>query len=271
MRQVFVVCLVLMIVSAAPARADGLKFSIGTILASGQELWYPALLLEGSIQPGDSARFMQFLRGNRSRVVDELLPIVVDSPGGSVSEALKIAEIVKTGMFSVNLPPNLDKNTRQAKCASSCFLLVAAAPSRVVSKSTVGLHRPFFDPSIYAASPAAKAMQAHELAIGAMRKWLEENGVPQGLIEKMMRTSSREIYWMTEEDARLLGEVSASAEELMIAKCNFERTLFDRWGDAVARNLPSKQKLDEQLAVQSKCTRAVMKAVRATFLSTSGP
>lgn len=93
--------------------------AIGTLINS------PMILLEGPIEPGDAARFETFLRARN--LIDCLAEgycpfqnvLALDSPGGSLSEALKIAEIVKRYSFPVLIPA-------EAVCASACSFVFFA-------------------------------------------------------------------------------------------------------------------------------------------------
>jgi len=248
-----------------------MDFTVGKKLKTGQVLFNNAILMEGEIREGDASRFLQFIKENRAVIIDELLSVVPSSNGGSVSEAIKIAKTIEDGMFAVWLPPNIKDwpdRSKQVRCASSCFLFVVAGASRVIHKETVGLHRPYFDAKVYGAISTATAISAHERLLLEMRAWLSTRGVPASLIEKMMNHSSREIYWMSYDDIQALGAIRPSAEELMIAKCDYDKALFGRWSDAALAKHPSTAEIEKKLTAQSGCTNALVKAARSAFLST---
>jgi hypothetical protein len=67
---------------------------------------------------------------------------------------------------------------------------------------------------------------------------LDDNGVPQNLKDKMNTTSSAGIYWLTENDVLALGEHPPWYEELLIAKCNYEK-LQKFWRQFLGEELTS--------------------------------
>jgi hypothetical protein len=246
-----------------------LEFSIGKTLRSGQELFNESILLEGEIQAGDAERFRAFLASNSTRVVNPSLNIVLNSAGGSISDAMQIGQAIEEGMFGVWLPPSIQSPVErtQVKCASSCFLIVAAAPSRIVHKNTIGLHRPYFNAKFYESLSSTNAVARHDIVINSVRIWLKNRGVHDDLIEKMMRNSSREIHWLGKDDVESLGQLRPAYEELMIAKCGYDKTLFSRWSDAAVQRLTTAESLKRQLDKQSACTSEVTSEMRRAFIS----
>jgi len=249
--------------------AHALEFSIGSQLKSGERLLKPAILMEGEIREGDAARFVSFLKANRQVVVDQMLSIVPNSPGGSIVEATKLASVIESGMLGVWLPPPLSypDRSKQARCASSCFMLVVGASSRVLANQAVGLHRPYFERSVYDSASTAQVVNAHERLLQEMRSWLHSRGVPSQLIEKMMLHSSQEIYWMNDEDVDALGRVRPAVEELMIANCSFDKTLLERWTKAALAGASSAASLAAKLDEQGKCTERVRRSALLAFLN----
>ena len=52
-----------------------------------------------------------------------------------------------------------------------------------------------------------------------MRAYLVKAGVGHSLIDKMMSHASNDIYWLSAEDIRTLGNFSPGLEEQLISKC----------------------------------------------------
>jgi hypothetical protein len=241
-----------------------LDFSIGNRLTSGEVLFKPAIIMEGEIRDGDAARFLQFLRDNQKAVVDDLLSIVPNSPGGSVAEAMKIASIVEGGMFGVWLPSPKPKH---ARCASSCFLIAVAAPTRIIAPHTLGLHRPYFDQRVYSLASPSNAIQAHEKLLREMRLWLHNHGVPSQIVEKMMNYSSKEIYWMNEKDLSAFGVMRPSYEELLIGKCGYDQSLTTRLAEARERGDRSVADLATKWDIEGRCIEGIQKSAKRTYLA----
>jgi hypothetical protein len=264
------VLLLLLILPILSLNAAAMTFTIGDRLQNGQELSQAAILAEGDIIAGDADRLFKFLVANRDRIDNERLSLVPNSNGGVVSEALKMAQILDSGMYSVWLPPNFSTrgDMRLTKCISACFSLVVGAVSRITTDGTLGLHRPFLSRAAYATLSVKDAQSLHEQSLSELRQWFQYKGVPGRLIDTMMSTPSTDIYWMSQDDIRALGKTQAWVEELMIARCNFESRLFESWSEA---SIKGEKKLAEilqrQLDRQTSCTKSVILERRSEFLS----
>jgi hypothetical protein len=184
-------------------------------------------LLSGEIQKGDADKlakvFIQYAG------FEGLLTL--DSPGGDVEEALRIASFVKA----------LHLQTRVAgggTCASACFFIFLAGIHHIAvgtkdgrmtrgSLGYIGLHRPYFKLDSAKRSGSTDAeMRQH----GVMQKssdYLRNEDVPQRLIDLMMSRPSNDIYWMTQDDIDQLGDYSPGFEELLISRCGYSRHMVD--------------------------------------------
>ena len=91
--------------------------------------------VEGEIKEGDADAFGKLVRRQQSKN-EPVRTVILNSPGGSVGDAMSIAQIMRDddGMGAlVN-----DGKT----CASACFLIFAAAKERLASPgSTLAVHR----------------------------------------------------------------------------------------------------------------------------------
>lgn len=104
------------------------------------------LAFRGPIEEGDAQRLLGFLAfGNGCQNECQLDTgeysragyIALDSPGGNVREAIKIAKYVEESGLGVFVPAD-------ATCASACFLIYVSAPMRASSGKVI-VHRPYFD------------------------------------------------------------------------------------------------------------------------------
>jgi hypothetical protein len=88
--------------------------------------------LTGPIVSGDFERLNGFLQGLAKS--DGVLSFFVDSPGGSIFEAEKIAGLINKGGAWVSIPSG-------SQCSSACFLLFAAAARRFMAPDAlIGVH-----------------------------------------------------------------------------------------------------------------------------------
>lgn len=191
--------------------------------------------LRGSISPGDaekiSAALVHYWRNSGL-----LLKVFrVDSRGGDVNEAIKIAGLIRGVYGSV-------KVINGKYCASSCFLLWLNGAARIASGSDeisdggmLVVHRPYYaDEKFNSASPEALGNRQVE-AMKAMRAYLEDNFVPRTLIDEMLSRPSNDGYVLTASDIRGLGEIPPWFEEVSIARCNYRRGIVREIVEAQSR------------------------------------
>jgi hypothetical protein len=89
--------------------------------------------LAGEIAAGDSQSLNRIIQGSdeANRSVTE---IRLNSPGGSLAEAAKLAGIIRHGKIATILPPG-------ARCASACFIVFAAGNEKFASyEADLGVH-----------------------------------------------------------------------------------------------------------------------------------
>lgn len=189
------------------------------------------VVLSGEIKSGDYKRFesmyLKPLGGPQDMFVAFWMasPIYLDSKGGSLDEALKIAELINRLSMTVVVEES-------AICASACSLLFMAGATRVAN-GRIGLHRIYFNPSYYRNMPMPKARQLYEKNEEAFKERMLKYGLPQYLFERMMRTASDSIYWLTPTDIENIGYWPPYMEERMIAKCGarpvVENAYSEKW------------------------------------------
>jgi hypothetical protein len=166
------------------------------------------------------------------------------SDGGDGAEALKIARLVKS------LHSRLSVGPLTGRCVSACFYIYAAAAEREVDgEKLLGINRPFIadtqpvaatataaDAETAAASEAVPAAQARGAAAEAgaltqVRAFLQDNAVPNYLVEEMFRHASDDAYWLSADDEKNLGSRSQSFKHFLAEKCawdeKIEREVYD--------------------------------------------
>lgn len=200
-----------------------------------------SFLLSGEIQKGDAERLAKALMLVNSNSLGAVLSL--DSPGGDVEESLHIASLVKALHLNIIVAGG-------GTCASACFFIFLAGDAHFaiwpdngrmpkLGLGYIGLHRPYLklDPTMRNGSIDAEARQ-HDVMqiIGA---YLRNQDVPQRLIDLMMSRPSNDIYWMTEEDIKQLGQYSPGREELLISRCGYSRHLSaDIWSECAYTAFP---------------------------------
>lgn len=117
--------------------------------------------------------------------------IRLESPGGNILEATKLAEIIRFGRIAAVVPNGV-------KCASACFIVFAAGDPKYVSYSAfVGVHG--------ASDESGRETVEAGAATVTMAKIVKNLGVPSSIIGKMVVTPPDQIVWLTPDDLRSMG------------------------------------------------------------------
>jgi hypothetical protein len=122
---------------------------------------------------------------------DRVVGFVVDSPGGDLNEAAKIADFIHRLGLSVAVPNG-------SECASACFLLFAAAPRRFAGPDAhIGVHR-----VSHGVGQDDLIDKGWTTVSGEV---LAQYGVPPAIIGKMVQTAPDSIEWLTPTDLASMG------------------------------------------------------------------
>lgn len=185
------------------------------------------ITMTGEITSGDAERLASIFVSVKPIGTYYFYPnsLWINSPGGDVAEAIRIADLVKTVGLSVATVTD-----GKGFCASSCFLIYAAASDRSASGidtlraegekgnlGPLGVHRPYM--RVQDDGPNGERRQ--EKIMRDMRSYLVKAGVGHSLIDKMMSHASNDIYWLNAEEIRALGKYSPGLEEQLISKCGY--------------------------------------------------
>jgi hypothetical protein len=141
----------------------------------------------GPIIPGDTDRLWSVLRGLPS--TKHVSAMTLDSPGGSLTEARSLADLVRTMHGAVGVLSG-------AQCASACFLIFAAGNHRfMAADALIGVHSASEHGSETVGSVASTMIVAREAAT---------LGVPAPIISKMVQTPPGRMEWLTPQDLALM-------------------------------------------------------------------
>lgn len=175
--------------------------------------------MTGEIVVGDAEKFRLFLVNNKSDWSSSPPRIYLFSDGGNVWEAMQMAKFLRA-MHATTVVLDGPKS----RCASACFFLYLAGIERLALRSNaIGVHRPYIDPKIFGNLTTSKASAAYASLIKNIDSFLTDNQVPLYLIEKINRTSSKEVVWLTDKEVDDIGVYPHWYEELLIAKCGFNK------------------------------------------------
>lgn len=209
----------------------------------------PPLKMMGVIESGDGGKLVATVLALADRGGLGSLPrrLEVDSSGGSVQEAARIASLIELLRMSTSVPgTGYTKGGRAGICASACFLVWLAGHWRFAAAyygpntdgierqqaavshrvgGMVGLHRPYLDLSESTSTDMVAAQSQQRRAIANLRTYLQNRNVSSELIGRMMAHSSKNIYWLRPEEVNALAN-SPEYEELLAANCGYRNTIL---------------------------------------------
>lgn len=146
----------------------------------------PGVLLRGAISPGDGARVARDLRETRPA------RILLDSPGGSVSDALDIGEAVR----------EIGANTRlaaEAVCLSACpYVFAGGVERQVADTARFGVHQHSFGQNTVL--PAFLAVEDIQRGQAEVLDYLDTMGIDLRIMGPAMATPADEIYILTDDE-----------------------------------------------------------------------
>jgi hypothetical protein len=228
--------------------------------SNGCQLPDKAIVLSGSIVSGDNEKISHWLRQNTWYLIEKNPPFVLDLQGGSLAEALKIANTFEQVFASAWLPGTCENSPDKVppKCTGSCFALLVGAVNRLFSSDAIGLYRPDFNPSEFASLDLNAARKQYQKTVDSYMGWLKARHVSATLIEKIKSHSYDNVYWPGDKDVKLLSDISPEFEQLTVEKCNYQQGLLNKWVDANSSGKSDEAKiLLEKWDKQSKCLESL--------------
>lgn len=238
-------------------------------------------LIKGPITSGDSAKFAQLLRKSHPFLDSVLLW----SSGGSVEEAIKIGRLIRKGLLETAAPLNVGELNRDRQgrgvlfygndkvcmgydchCASACFLVWASGVER--DGTFLGLHRPTTSSTSFATLPPDRAATLYRQLLSDIGKYLNEMEVPPRFIEAMTDTSSRDMRWLTFDEAVSMRKVPSIAEWISTTCGMMTKEQNDTHAMLLGRKGLSHQQqmlfdlLDKKWTEMNACTRNKIRKAR---------
>lgn len=181
------------------------------------------LILEGRIEVGDSSKIFDAILDTR----DPVLQILIASPGGDVEEAVWISAYLnatfikvfpaQTGLGGVCNDDNVtfDEN---CVCYSACAIIWLAAERKIAGES-IGVHRPYFEKKYFAGLSLEEAKRQYESKLKDIANYLQQQSVPERIVEKMVSTPSTDIQLLSQSDIDGLLLTRPYISELLDARC----------------------------------------------------
>lgn len=179
----------------APATPDGpavtsdqkaLREPLSVTLGSGGTLH-----VTGTIDVGSAERFKAEVENFR----EYIKVVALDSPGGSVNDALEMGRLIREGGFATSVADG-------ALCASSCPLVFAGGTERLATaKSAIGVHQIYANVSAESLPAglraAGEAMSDAQKTTAAITRYLTESGVDPALWLHALETPPDRLYYLS--------------------------------------------------------------------------
>lgn len=156
-----------------------------------------ALILTGAIAPGDAERIGKQISDRLAAAGAALPRIVLNSPGGSVGDALELGRAIRdTGLATRMRATDI--------CLSACPYLLAAGTERIVTEGArIGVHQHYFGENTLL--PAFTAVSDIQRGQGAVMRYLDEMGVDPLLMQHGLVTPPDAIYLLLPEELERYG------------------------------------------------------------------
>ena len=172
---------------------DQLRNPLSVALVSGG-----GLQLTGTIDPGSADRVAAEIAAHG----EYIKTVALDSPGGSVADALKIGRLIRDKGFATSVAAG-------ALCASSCPLIFAGGRERdATAASAIGVHQ------IYASAPAnalgsnlanaGDAMSEAQSMTAQIARYMTQMGVDPEVWLRALETPPDRLTYISADDLKRL-------------------------------------------------------------------
>ena len=183
MFQAFIAAVLLM--SAVPVWA---KVEVQAGQHKSQGLILVAKISE-DIAPGDYEALLKGIRNNPGSFARKI--VMLDSIGGSVSEAMRMGRLLRETGFETLVPST-------GVCQGSCIYLLVAGTRKTV-RGHVGIHRPYYAGSDSVHSASGGVSRASQVA------YFNSMQIPLALIERINNTEPRRMHVLNSSELKRYG------------------------------------------------------------------
>lgn len=224
------------------------------------------IILEGTIVKGDYEKLRN--------LIEEICPdnswstlcssdIYLASPGGSVTEAIKIGRLIRKLRLEVQIPGDASPDLRQKiiaalrlqnpqtnyLCASACFFVAVGAIERnaAIGNAILGIHRPSLTDADLKNLGADQVIASTAQLRGIVEAYLKEMGVPTRYAELMFSISKDQIRWITKAEYRAdFDGIVPELREWLSARCDNRTEVEKRLEDLFDAKITRGEKLNAE-------------------------
>lgn len=141
------------------------------------------------IAPGDYEALLKGIRNNPGSFARKI--VMLDSIGGSVSEAMRMGRLLRETGFETLVPST-------GVCQGSCVYLLAAGTRKTV-RGHVGIHRPYYSGSDSVHSASAGVTRASQVA------YFNSMQIPLALVDRINSTEPRRMQVLNSGELKRYG------------------------------------------------------------------
>jgi hypothetical protein len=181
---------------------------------------YDVIHLEGTIVSGDYEKLKSIALHLDGRSNPFPITLNLFSPGGEVTEAIKMGRLVRSLRWQTRAPNGeTGQDTKKLQmqslknpevnymCASSCFLIFVAGIERSVGgyrsytgSPVLGIHRPYLSETELKAISSKDAITTSSKVRTVVENYLREMSVPSKYANMMFSIPKDQIQWLTPSD-----------------------------------------------------------------------
>jgi hypothetical protein len=192
---------------------------------------FNAITIEGEIKQGDYEAFENLIKRQSGKITDVLLM----SPGGNATEAMKIGNLIRTLKLRTNAPMGYARplciiekpfNAENCTCESACFLIFVAGIER--NGTIIGIHRVYVRHDLLKNLPEEQAVKAAADIKNNVASYFNTMGVPSHYLDRSFSTPSDKMDFLSEvEIDRDFSGFLPEYQEWVTAKCGNRLQLYD--------------------------------------------
>jgi hypothetical protein len=150
------------------------------------------IFLQGEILAGDRQKvgLLAIVADNTRRYIST---VVLNSPGGSLEEAIELATYVKSRKITTIVP-------KDARCASACFIVFSAGHQKFANTNArIGVHG--------VSEAGLETGAAKSATVGMARIANALGDVPPAIVGKMVLTPPNQMAWLSPDELRSMNVV----------------------------------------------------------------
>ena len=223
-----------------------------------------SIVIEGSIEKGDVARFLEAVV---TTGVDTY-SIVLQSGGGDALEAMRLGRLVRALGLKVEAPLRQRQGnacfprptqTSNCRCDSACVLIYIGGLDRY--GDALGVHRIYIDQKIQNRLTLNQSALLSKEIQSEVNKYFHEMSAPTSLLELANRSASDEIKLLDSQyiEDNLYG-LPGDVQEWLLARCGSTKKLFEQLSKAAGGKEEKRHQEDYIRAL--KCSNYHLRAER---------